>query len=314
MTPRRATPATSTFIKRLILAAVLAAACLAAVPGESASENPETFLERASRLLRDRDRRGADFWFARYLGAVTSEPLSDAASEFLLDRRLDPKVFTTPNPDSAYLEWMERTNREQWSPADPRQVREAQRSVEIASSAQDRYRASVVAYPEIQRWYATQGPNVLRQLVLAVGRIDRRPVLFVAGESGGQPRYLRPIVLYEQTAMLLYARAPEFHDADGDGVPEVWVRYALLWHDGPAEALSVYRIGAERPELVRQFLAGTGGLVRRLGDGTVEINRSAENGRFLRESWACSDGEFQLLGQESLETAEWRGDGWRDYL
>lgn len=251
----------SSFIIRVILLAFIFSPVYAA-DLKSCLDNAEQSLSRA-------DLRMADFWMARYLGQGGE---TKSAADFLVRRSPSPSGFLSSLYDDEFVDWFVSSARGLWGVTQDR-VREARGTVEVASSVFGDHFAAVSAAPELQYWYVQKGEGMSPPLLMVVGSSRTRVALLAGRLSSGRPAaYFPAAFLNMRKHALQYVWPPEFADLDGDRVPELWVRYNLLWSNGYQQVLDVFRINAEGPlTLLKEFRGENEGTARRLPDNRVEV-------------------------------------------
>ena len=277
-------------------------------------------LDQAERAAERRDWKNADFAAARFLG-LTSRPQD--LEPFLKKRRLEPKAFLSGELDKDFVDWFERALYARWGVA-PERVRPKHRSFEIASTVwQGRYFVTVVAYPQLEAWYLMENGAATRRLLLALGSAADPPLVFFGEIFQGKPSFgATPLRLEVGRRALHYLWRPEFHDATGDGVPELWLRYNLAWGNGFAQELAVYRIdGTGRLRLLRKFTGENEGVARRLPDGRIEVASGFserigaprfEFDKHRVETWKYDEGDFSKI-DETVVPHIYRSDSWKSY-
>ncbi len=288
-------------------------------PAFGAQDKAELLIKAQAALDRI-DRKTADFYAARWMGLCAhegKEACDDAELEpFLKKRQLEPKAFLPGEWDPAFVDWFERGLWERWG-ADDSRVREKARSFEITQATyQDRYFVTMISYPELELWYVLKEGIISRPLVLPMGSVRDRPTLFFGKMLKGTPLQSNPTFLDAQKRTLHYVWKPEFVDADGDGTPEVWVRFNLAWGNGFLQVLDVYRIREEKELVLLQRFDGQNGHARRLPDGSVEVARTLRLAPRIQqtESWVYKKGKFERVSQKENPSVLLSSDWIKVYL
>ena len=290
---------------------------------------PETLYQaiqqNAVRALASGDKKEADFWMARYLGLSSVDPATGHSMKdletLLKNRKLAPKAFVSGDWDEGFVDWFEKGLYPRWG-VDEKKVRIKYRTFEIAQNRfQDRYFATIVASPELELWHVVENGLVSRPLLLLMGSASERPTLFFGKLfKGASSSQFSPLYLNTKKRPLHYVWKPEFNDLDGDGLPEVWVRFNLAWGNGFVQVLEIYRIQNDRElVLLKRFQSGEEGFALRLLDGTVEVGSAFDSHKTrsrLRydshriETWNYEGGEFQKKTERRtpliLKTDEWK--------
>ncbi len=299
-------------------------ALAADTPPKSADD---IFLTNAEQSLAAHNPKSADFWAARFLGLSVKDPKVSQDSErfqaFLNGRRLEPKAFLAGDLDKDFLDWFVKASYGRWGAADDR-VRPKHRSCEIASTVwKDKYFATVVAYPQLEAWYLMRNGAAERRILLAMGSASDAPQVFFGQIFKGRPSVgTKPLAFENGLRSLHYVWKPEFYDLDGDGRPELWLRYDLAWGNGFAQVLSIYRITDDsRLVMMKRFTGENEGVARRLPDGTVEtatgVGSAIGMPRFSLDShrietWKYQKGEFKKTGEKTVPHI-YRSAAWKEF-
>lgn len=280
-------------------------------------------LKKADEAVLRGEKKRADFCVARYLGLCEKEGAVCGGADlapFLKKRQLTPKAFLPGDWDGAFLDWFEKSVRTRWG-VEAERVREKQRSFEISQNTfENRYFATLVAYPELQLWHVVKDGVISRPMVLPMAGFRDRPTLFFGKILKGATYPFTPLFLDTQKRALHYVWSPGFFDIDGDGVPELWLRYNLAWGNGFSQVLDVYRIQDDR-ELVlfKRFQGDRQGFARRLPAGTVEVGTGfasrnalrAEPDRHKVETWEFREGAFRKTDEKEIPFLL-KGPGWAE--
>jgi hypothetical protein len=236
--------------------------------------DPEA-LKNAERFVGDRDKSRVDFYLARCLSTMPENSTDQDRADLLAlikKRKLNPVAFIPFEYDEEFLEWFERSANARWN-ASPSHFDEALGTVEIQSAEFGGYALTLVAYPEIQSWYLTDESQApAKPMVLALGHWKKKPFLILVKQDAAAPRTYRPVNLNTQGRALHAVWKPEFEDLDGDGKPEVWIRYNLAWGNGFSQVLDIFKLDpATGLKLYKHFLAENEGVARRLEGNRIEL-------------------------------------------
>ena len=245
-----------------------------------AEDRPASFyqeqIQNASEALAAGNKTKADFYLARYLAASKADHPTDSEilKNILKKRQLDPAALIPLAYDAEFLEWFEKVANTQWDTTSE-YVDQALGSIELQNVSSKNYFLTVAAYPEIQSWYLTDESELpFRQMVLALGSGKRKPFLILERRDPASPHIWAPFGLNTQKRALHYLWKPEFEDLDGDGIPEVWIRYNLAWGNGFTQFLDIYSIQEDGLKLFKQFRGENEGVARRLPGNRVEVGRA----------------------------------------
>ena len=262
----------STFIN-LVLSVFLAAPVLAAeVPDDSLKNLPQ----RIQTCLRSNNFKKADFLLACFfVNRPPAESLSDwqtQLDELLKMRDLDPAGFLPHDYDSQFVEWFKTAFISAFKVGEEK-VKDKYMTVEIQNVSQGKYFAALAVSPQIQQWYLlSKDSNVPSEPMLVVATsTSQKPTLFSGKIFQNIPSTFKPIAIATRHHALQYVWPVELHDLDEDGIPEIWVRYNLLYDNGFSQILDIYDVKDEvNPQLLKRFEGQNDGVARRLPDGRVE--------------------------------------------
>ncbi len=305
-----------------VAALFFAGSAWAAVP-----PNAESHRLNAQSALEAGDERAADFWLSRYLGAIASDPQKAEAVAPLVERRaLEPAAFLAGDYDVEFLDWFERSSWKRWDTL-PERARERHGSIEIAAVSDEKRFFTLVAFPELQSWFTwSADPSYKsRRLLLTLGSANAKskPLLFAGKYVDKKAVPLPPVPLEVKNHALHHVWPPEFHDLDGDGDAELWLRYNLAWGNGFSQFLDVYRIDETKGlVLFKRFHGDSEGYARRVGGSRVEVARGfgstsalahLEYDRHRIETWEFADGRFEKRSEKIVEHLL-KGKAWKDSL
>ena len=285
-----------------------------AAQAEDPLSDPAELIKNAAAQMKIPDRKKSDFYASRYLGLCEKASCPDVSfKEFLKIRQLEPKAFVPDEWDAGFLEWFEKSVLARWAAA-PERIREKKRSFEIShTSYENRYFATVVAYPELELWHVLDDGLVSRPMVLAMGSFRARPALYFGKIVRGASVHSGPVHIDTKKRTLHYVWKPEFFDLDGDGKPELWLRFNIAWGNGFAQVLEIYKIREDKIVLLERFEGLPDGFARRLPDGRVEVATSvrAEQKTHTVETWQYIDKEFMKIDKKQrpfvLKSPDWKG-------
>ena len=287
-------------------------------PLTACSADSSGYLEKAQQALEKGSAPQADFWMARYLANGQLDPV--LIKSFLKKRRLEPGSFLSSEYDPEFVGWFTQSTYAQWAVPEDK-IKTMVRSFEIVSNHQNDYFVTLTATPALQTWF--QGGPPVRTLFLAMGDHKPKPVIYAGKLVSGRPAVVFPIVTVEMGRHFLHhVWLPEFHDADGDSIPEVWIRYNLTVAEGFSQVLEVYKIQENRGlVLLTRFKGEFDGTARRLSDGKVEVLTGCGSRPSLPRSqfdqhrvtlYEFRQGEFQKVSETMVEHIL-RSNAWKKY-
>jgi hypothetical protein len=293
--------------------------------GKEAGKKLEAFYGNAEKAVAAGQKKEADFWMARYLG-LTMAP--NAKGDYfdllpLFKKREDltrPVSFISGRYSDNFLDFFFRGTYLFWAIPDEG-IDEERHEFIIRQDSDGRYFAQIKAVPYLEAWLYTREKTQTR--VIPLGDFKQPPVLIVGTLKDGQPeKFFKAFELETEEHPLHYIWPVEFHDLDGDGVPEVWVRYNAAWADGFSQRLDIYKIKkSDELALVKRFEGLAEGIARRLPDGKIEVGYgyTDQDGvghlgydRHRIETWEYKNGEHVKVAERTVPHLLW-GDDWEKY-
>jgi len=283
----------------------------------------ETILNNAKHAIEEGDEEKADFYLARYIGLTlldknTKRNLADLNSLFARYKVAKPTSFISGKYNKDFLDWFIFASHAQWG-IDDEGVDEQTYSFEITSNSDGKYFASIIAYPWLEGWLVIKdNPSIA---VLVLGDFKRKPYIISGILENGTVIKRFPKTIFETDQHpIQYVWPPEFHDLDGDGTPEIWIRYNATWADGFAQLLNIYKIDDDNGlTLFKKFTGNAEGIARRLDGNMVEVARGfTDKGgvghlgydKHHFEIWRYEDGNFKKISERDiphiLRSNEWK--------
>lgn len=291
----------------------------------------QSIYDQAVQAIAGKDRRKADFWLARYLGvatfsAGTARGYADLIPLFDQQEDLVPTAFISGHYSDHFLDFFIRGTYELWvAPTD--RVRAADATFRVGPSSHGRYEAEVIVSPVLESWIIMK-PDMkpddeFSKAVIPLVAVDPPARLVVGIHAEGEAvRYLPEIALNADGNFLQYLWPLEWHDVDGDGTPEIWVRYNEAWGDGFSQVLEIYKIEHEAVlVLFKRFEGSAEGIARRLEDGTIEVAEGFTDQALTGhmgfdqhhiETFAFRQGEFVKVAERDAPHLLW-SDEWETY-
>ena len=254
----------------------------------------DSFLGSAVDASARQDWDAVSLHIARYLALSFHGELEfdgEALSECLYRIDLRPTAFISGNYTQPFLDWFVMVPTKYWT-AEP--VHTQSSAFLLEESAKNGKHICIIGQPFLEA-YTIMGmtdypyapiPMIVDAEIL-VGtmenntfRIDKR----VEFPGGGLPvQYIWP---------------PEFHDLDGDGHDEIWIRFNREAADGFTQCLAIYRDEPDHLSLIEEFIGFSEGIARRLPGGNVQVGYGCE---------AEGEAEGHLgYSQFTLETLEYQ--------
>jgi len=263
----------------------------------------------------------SDFWMARYMGLTamaenTSKGYPDLIPLFKKREDLKPTAFISGKYDDSFIEFYARGTCSMWGAPDEA-VDQEKREFIVQSYSDDHYYVEITASPRLENW------SILKQpVVVAVIPLGIKPVIHSGKlENGKAIKHFKEMPFDIGESFVHYVWAPEMHDLDGDGIPEIWIRYIKAWADGFSQELAIYKIKDDGElALMKQFSGEAEGIARRMDGNKVEVgtgfsNESVGHLGFEKthlETWEYKDGAFVKTSEKDVPHILWTKD-WEKY-
>lgn len=214
----------------------------------------------------------SDFWIARYIGLTalnedTKRGYPDLIPLFKNREDLKPTAFISGKYDDSFIDFFARGTSVLWGIPE-KGVNIKKREFIVQAYSDDRYFAEVVASPRLENWSILKEPIVVSVIPFGIN-----PMVLSGKLDKGKPtKYFKKTPLNAGGNYLHYVWPIEMHDLDGDGIPEVWIRYIKAWADGFSQELAIYKIKDDNELILfRQFSGEAEGVARRLDGNKVEV-------------------------------------------
>jgi len=267
------------------------------------------------------DIKQSDFWMARYMGLAvgndnTKKGYPDLIPLFKKREDLKPTAFISGKYDDGFMEFYLRGVCAMWSAPDDG-VDKEKREFVIQSYSDDHYYVEITASPRLENWSIIKEPAVVSVIPLGVNPIIHAGKL----DKGKAVMHFKEKSLNVGESFIHYVWEPEMHDLDGDGIPEIWIRYIKAWADGFSQELEIYKIKNDDDlVLVKQFSGEAEGIARRLDGNKVEVGTGFSNKNVGHlgfdqthlETWEYKDGKFVKTSEKDVPHILW-AKTWETY-
>ena len=285
----------------------------------------QAIYQHAAQAMADKNVRQADFWLARYLGLTTfSEDRAHSPNDLipLFEQRRDlvPTAFMSGRYAEGFLQFFAQGGYALWAVPEAR-ANAADATYAIRTYADARYFVELIASPRLEAWTII-GDHPGETVIPLVAATP--PAVLMAGTlDGGKPARSFPrVALNTEGDGLQYVWPIEAHDLDGDGIPEIWLRYNQAWADGFSQVLAIYKIEQNAAlVLFKRFEGHAEGIARRVADGTIEVAEGFAQhegtghlgfDRHHIETFVFQDGAFVKTAERDVPHLLW-GEDWRSY-
>lgn len=263
----------------------------------------------------------SDFWLARYMGLTvfneeTKHGYQDLIPLFKKREDLKPTAFISGKYDDSFIEFYARGSCSMWNAPDEG-IDKEKREFVIQSYADDHYFVEITASPRLENWSIMKKP-----VVIAIIPLGKNPVIHSGKlDNGKTAKHFKDIPFDVEESFIHYVWQPEMQDLDGDGTPEVWIRYIKAWADGFSQELAIYKIKDDSElVLIKQFSGEAEGIARRLDGNKVEVGTGFTEknvghmgfDQTQLETWEYKDGKFAKTSEKVVPHILW-SKGWEQY-
>ena len=263
----------------------------------------------------------SDFWMARYMGITaldekTKKGYPDLIPLFKKREDLKPTAFISGKFDDSFIEFYARGVCGMWgAPGDG--IDQEKREFTIQSYSDDHYYVEITASPRLENWSILKQPVVVAVIPLGVKPLIHSGKL----ENGKAVKHFKEMPFDIGESFIHYVWTPEMHDLDGDGIPEIWIRYIKAWADGFSQELAIYKVKDDSElVLMKQFSGEAEGIARRLDGNKVEVGTGFTNENVGHmgfdqthlETWEYKDGVFIKIAEKNVPHVLWTKE-WEKY-
>lgn len=263
----------------------------------------------------------SDFWIARYMGVTavdekTTKGYPDLIPLFEKREDLKPTAFISGKYADSFIEFFAHGTFEMWGVPE-KGVSETKREVFVRSYHDDKYFVQVTASPRLENW------SILKdQAIVAIIPLGGNPMIRAGQLENGKPiKFFKKMPFDVGDSFIHYLWQPEMYDLDGDGTPEIWIRYIKAWADGFSQKLAIYKIKDDSElVLLKQFSGEAEGIARRLDGNKVEVGTGFSEksvGHFgfdqtRLELWEYKGDKFTKTSEKKVPHVLWEKD-WEKY-
>jgi len=285
----------------------------------------DAIYQKASHAIAENNIEKSDFYLARYMGlAFTNEDSKHGYNDLipLFKQRKDlagSTAFISGQYTDEFLDFYFRAPGLMWSIPDEG-VDENTLEFEVNASSDGKYFASLVISPRLETWSVIKKDIMIS--VVPLGSSVKQPRIVSGILKDNKPLRRFPIVdLNTDDHFLHYVWPIEFYDLDGDGIPEIWLRYNLAWADGFSQRLDIYKIiNDSKLVLLKRFEGEAEGIARRLPDNKVEVGYGFSDkpgghlyfDQYHFDIFEYKNGDF-VKASERNEPHILRSDSWHKY-
>lgn len=284
------------------------------------------FFSKASESLEQNDKKGANFWLARYISSASNDEMLGFVFEYiypLIDNHnfAPPISYLSGKYDTDFLGWFIYSTYPMWdfNDGEPEIKMSEDITFQLAGIKDGNYAAVVLgSHPMLETWSFIGLPdNENVALTSVLGNPEEEIYLSVAeleDKINEQENHYDDKKSYDKIEIdlgghpLQHLWEPDFYDLEGDGLPEIFIRYNKANASGFEQDLDIYKIKNDRElYLFKKFTGESEGIARRAGDkievgygkgkdGEGHLNFSA----FILENWVYKNGDFIKQSEQEI--------------
>lgn len=291
----------------------------------SLPETLQSFYQQAFDAVKKGDESKADFYLARYMGITAVTPdstkqIGDLYPIFNIYKVSKPTAVLSSHYSPKFVSWFVLASYSLWGFDEG--AGDFTEPVKIASGNNGSFFAEVSAFPYLEGWSRVKEDKAT---ILTLALADsKRGIYLSSGQilNGTIGEKFDPLLLDTEGLNLQYVWTPEFYDLDGDGIPEIWLRYNKAMATGFTQELAIYKIQGSKLILLKKFSGEAEGVARRIEGNRVEVGYGFTDNDHLGhlgfdrhhlEVWEYKKGTFAKVSEKEVPHLLW-SDAWEAYF
>jgi len=313
-------------MKKIFIGVLLCFICSTAFAADQKLEGQlKTIYQKAEKAIQENKIQESDFWLARYIGLTafnkeTKRNYTDLYPLFKMRKDLVPTAFLSGKYSDDFIEFFIMGPSALWGIPDEG-VDENAFKFEVRGNTEKDYFAEIVISPRLESWSILKKNN--STAVIPLVSSEKAPFIVSGRLKNDKPvKHFAKYNIDVDGHFLQYIWPIEFHDLNGDGIPEIWVRYNLAWGDGFSQRLDIYQIKNDK-ELVlfKRFEGNAEGIARRLKSGLIEVGEGFTNkeatghlgyDQIRIQTFEYKKGAFVKVSEKNIPHILWSKD-WSKY-
>lgn len=281
--------------------------------------------EKASVAIKNNNEQDADFYLARYIGASfldkdSKKDIADLYPLFNSYKVSKPTAFISGRYSEDFIEWFMLGSYAQWGRDDDADLDPKTHSCGLASGENKDYIATIIGSPYLEGWSIIKDKDIRTAILTLVDYAQEPYIVVIRHEKSVPKKVFERMNLDIGENHIQYIWPMEFHDLDGDGKDELWVRYNKAWADGFSQELAIYKVKDNTIELFKKFEGLAEGIARRLDGNKIQVGEgfSDKNVGHLYfdqhrlEIWEYKKGQFVKTSEKKVPHILWSNE-WQKY-
>lgn len=313
-------------MKKIFIGLLLCFICYTSFAAEQNLEvKLKTTYQKAEKAIQENRIQESDFWLARYMGLTafneaTERNYTDLYPLFKVRKDLVPTAFISGQYSDDFIDFFIRGPFELWGIPDEG-VKEDVFEFSVRGDTDKDYFAQIVISPRLESWSILKKKNSVSVIPLIDS--EKAPFIVSGKLKDGKPvKYFTKHYIDTDKHFLHYIWPIEFHDLNGDKVPEIWIRYIMAWADGFSQRLDIYQIKDDKELiLLKRFEGNAEGIARRLKNGLIEVGEGFTNKEATGhlgydqhhiQTFEYKNGDFVKISEKDVPHILWNTD-WTKY-
>jgi uncharacterized protein YxeA len=313
-------------MKKILIGVLLCFVCSTSFAAEqNLGGELKIIYQKAEKAIQENKVQEADFWLARYMGLTafnkaTERNYTNLFPLFKKRKDLVPTAFISGKYSDDFIDFFIRGTYEFWGIPDEG-VKEDVFEFAVRGNSEKDYFVQIIISPCLESWSILKNKNSVAVIPLISS--EKAPFIVSGKLKDGKPvKYFTKCYIDTDKHFLHYIWPIEFHDLNGDKVPEIWIRYIMAWADGFSQRLDIYQIKDDKELiLLKRFEGNAEGIARRLKNGLIELGEGFTNKEATGhlgydqhhiQTFEYRDGNFVKISEKDVPHILW-GKSWTKY-
>jgi len=285
-----------------------------------------SLYKKATEAIQKGNEQDADFYLARYIGISfldkeTKKDTSDLYPLFKSYKVSKPTAFISGKYSDDFIEWFILSSNAQWGQDDDDDLDPKTHSCGLASGESKDYIATVIGSPYLEGWSIIKDKDSKTAILTLIDSRQKPYIVVIRHVNSVPKKVFEKMYLDTGTNHIQRIWPLEFHDLDGDGKDELWVRYNKAWADGFSQELAIYKIKDNSLELIIKFEGLAEGIARRMDGNKIQVGTGFTDNSAVGhigydqhhlETWEYKKGKFVKISEKNVPHILWSNE-WQKY-